>query len=299
MEAVLLRDNILRVGLVSFLTMVSSVAAADLPLTVEELITDKGKFKIDASLSYANNERQGVMAGEPVTIQTGETSFITLPTQFGESKQNIDVLVGTLGFRYGVSNEAEVYARSSYLYKSVRSGGLSEVEKNNENRLVDSWLGLNYQFSQDNDTPAFLGFVEGALYEKHQQSHSSGKSWKVGATIYRAIDPVVLSLTSSVQWNQERDDGGINFQPGNHASLRPSVAFAVNDRVTLTTGFQWMSRQADRYNNQPQGFRQTSTDVTLGLGYGVSKGNTLNLTFQANASGRGGSDLRLNWLYAF
>lgn len=299
MDAVLLRDNILRVGLVSFLAMMSPIAAADLPLTVEELITDKGKFKVDASLSYANNERQGVMAGEPVTIQTGETSFITLPTQFGESKQNIDVLVGTLGLRYGVSHKAEVFTRSSYLYRNIRSDGLSETENSNENRFVDSWLGLNYQFSQDNDTPAFLGFVEGALYEKHQQSHSSGKSWKVGSTIYRAIDPVVLSLTSSFQWNQKRNDGDINLQPGNHISLRPSVAFAVNDRVTLTTGFQWMSRQADRYNNEPKGFRRTSTDVTLGLGYGVSKGNTLNLTFQANASGRGSSDLRLNWLYAF
>lgn len=287
------------IGAVCCLMMLSSAASADLPLTVEELITDKGKFKVDTSLSYSNNERQGVMTGEPVTIQTGETSFITLPTQFGESKQNIDVLVGTLGFRYGVSHKAEVYTRSSYLYRNTRSDGLLETESSNKNRFVDSWLGLNYQFSQDNDTPAFLGFVEGALYEKHQQSHSSGKSWKVGATVYRAIDPVVLSLTSSFQWNQKRNDGDVNLQPGNHVSLRPSVAFAVNDRVTLTTGFQWMNRQADRYNNESQGFRRTRTDVTLGLGYGVSKGNTLNLTFQANASGKGGSDLRLNWLYAF
>lgn len=267
-----------RIGAVCCLMLLSSAASADLPLTVESLITDKGKFKVDTSLSYSNNERQGVMTGEPVTIQTGETSFITLPTQFGESKQNIDVLVGTLGFRYGVSHKAEVYTRSSYLYRNTRSDGLSETESSNKNRFVDSWLGLNYQFSQDNDTPAFLDFVEGALYEKHQKSHSSGKSWKVGATVYRAIDPVVLSLTSSFQWNQKRNDGDVNLQPGNHVSLRPSVAFAVNDRVTLTTGFQWMNRQADRYNNQSQGFRRTSTDVTLGLGYGVSKGNTLNLT---------------------
>ncbi len=81
--------------------------------------------------------------------------------------------------------------------------------------------------------------------------------------------------------------------------LTPSVAFAVNDRVTLTTGFQWMNRQADRYDDKPQGFRRTSTDVTLGLGYGVSKGNTLNFSFKANVSGQNGADLRLNWLYAF
>lgn len=192
-----------------------------------------------------------------------------------------------------------MYTRTSHLYRSIRSSDLSGTNRDNESRFVDAWAGLNYQFSQDDKTPALLGFIEGALYEKHQQSSASGKSWTLGMTTYRAIDPVVLSLTSSYQWNQQRDDGGVRFQPGNYLLLSPSVAFAVNDRVTLTTGFQWMNRQADRYDNQPQGFRQTSTDLTLGLGYGVSKGNTLNFSFKANASGQSRADLRLNWLYAF
>jgi len=69
--------------------------------------------------------------------------------------------------------------------------------------------------------------------------------------------------------------------------------------VTLSTGLQWTNRQADRVDGAEQGFRRTSTELLLGVGYGITKGNTLNFTFKANASGRNGADLRFNWLRTF
>lgn len=62
-----------------------SPALADLPLTVEDLITDKGKIKADLSFSYGNADRQGLATAEPITVQTGPTSFVTLPALIGES----------------------------------------------------------------------------------------------------------------------------------------------------------------------------------------------------------------------
>jgi hypothetical protein len=81
--------------------------------------------------------------------------------------------------------------------------------------------------------------------------------------------------------------------------LNPSVSFAVNDRVTLTTGVQWTRRTAERIDGQAQGFARTGTDLILGVGYGFDKGNTLNTSFKLNASGRGGAELRTNWFYTF
>lgn len=283
----------------SLLIVIATTASADLPLSVEGIITEEGSIKLDSSLSYSNSDHQRLMTGDPIVIQTGPSSFISLPTKISESKTNTEVVVTTLGLRYGLTPDAEIYTRASYLYRSTRFNDLAQMNSDNEKRFVDSWLGLNYQFLQDSATPALFGFIEGALYEKHQQSHSSGKSWTVGMTAFRAIDPVVLSLTTAFQWNQKRKDGDARFQPGSYYFLTPSVAFAVNDRVTLTTGFQWMSHQADYYDSTAQGFRRTSTDVTLGMGYGVAKGNTLNFSFKANVSGQSGADLRLNWLYAF
>jgi hypothetical protein len=287
------------VVLLAFVMAWPSIAHADLPLTVEDLTTDKGKVKLDVSMAYANSDRQGVSTGEPITVQTGATSFVTLPTLIGESRGNSDSLVGTLGLRYGLTGKAEIFARTSYLTSSSRSSDVSGTSSHSENRFADAWAGINYQFKKDNDTPAVLGFAEVALREKHEKSSSSFKSALVGITTYKAIDPVVFSLTTAYRFNQGRKDGEADYKPGNLFLLNPSIAFAVNDRVTLTTGMQWTNRQADKWVGQAQGFRRTSSDLLLGVGYGISKGSTLNLTFKSNVSGSSGADLRLNWLHTF
>jgi len=255
----------------SLLIAMPIVAHADLPLTVEDLITDKGKIKLDISLTYANGDRQGLATGDPITIQTGPTSFVTLPTAIGEIQGNSDTLVGTLGLRYGVTGKAELYIRGSYLYNSTRTNDLNGTRSNSDSRFTDAWVGLNYQFKQDDDTPALLGFFEAALREKHRQSSASFKSWMIGVTTYKAIDPIVFSLAGGYRVNQSRNDGDADYKPGNLLLLNPSVAFAVNDRVTLTTGLQWTNRWADSYEGQSQGFRRTSTNLLLGAGYGISK----------------------------
>lgn len=277
----------------------SSIVHADLPLNVEDLITEKGKLKLDLSLSYANSDQQGVSTAEPVTVQTGATSFITLPTLTGERKGNTDVLVNTVGLRYGLTAKAEVYGRASYLYRSTRSNDLSGTSSSSDSNFADAWAGINYQFKEDDDTPALLGFAEVALHEKNHESNSSFKSWMLGLTAYKAIDPVVISLTTGYRFSQSRKDGDVNYKPGNLMLLSPSVGFAVNERVTLTTGLQWTNTQASTYDGQAQSFRRTSTNLLLGAGYGVSKDSILNTTLSLNASGQSGADLRFNWLYTF
>lgn len=284
---------------VALLVLGAASAHADLPLTVEDLITDKGKVKLDVSLAYANSDRQGVSTGEPITVQTGATSFVTLPTLIGESRGNSDSLVGTLGLRYGLTGKAEIFARTSYLHSSSRSSDVSGTSNHSESRFADAWAGINYQFKKDDNTPALLGFAEIALREKHEESSSSFKSTLVGLTTYKAIDPVVFSLTTAYRFNQSRKDGETAYNPGNLLLLNPSIAFAVNDRVTLTTGMQWTNRQADTWDSKAQGFRRTSSDLLLGVGYGISNGSTINLTFKSNVSGSNGVDLRLNWLHTF
>lgn len=276
----------------------STLASAELPLTVEDLITDKGKIKLDLSVAYANSDRQGVSTGEPILIQTGTTSFVAVPSLVGESLTNSDLVVGTLGLRYGLTAKAEIFTRASYLYSSNRTSNVSGTGSSSDNRFADAWAGVNYQFKEADDTPALLGFGEVALHEKYESS-SSFKSYLFGLTTYKAIDPVVFVLTAAYRLNQSRKNGDRDYEPGNMFLLNPSVAFAVNDRVTLTTGVQWTNRQADKIDSQIQGLRRSSTDLLLGVGYGISKESTLNFTFQENASGSDGANLRLNWLHTF
>src|SRR6218665_3054382 len=97
---------------------------ADLPLTVENLITEKGKIKLDLSLSYAKADRQGVSTAAPIRVQVGPTSLVTLPTQIVEHVDKSDIAVAALGLRHGLTAKAEVYARLSGLGSPRGSSGL-------------------------------------------------------------------------------------------------------------------------------------------------------------------------------
>lgn len=274
-------------------------AWADLPLTVEDLITEQGRVRLDVSLTYANVDRQGVSTGEPIEVQTGPTSFVFVPTVIGESIGNTDTWVATLGLRYGLSARAEVYLRASGLSTRTRNIGVAGATSSSETRFADAWAGLNYRFIDEGETPGLLGFAEIALSEQHRQSRASFQSAMLGLTAYRAIDPIVFSLTAGYRFNQSRPDGPRDYRPGNLLLLHPSVGFAVNDRVTLSTGLQWTRRSADRIDGQRQGINRSASNLVLGVGYGIAKGNTLNASFKVNASGQSGAEFRLNWLYTF
>jgi hypothetical protein len=279
------------------LCVLSAPARADLPLTVEDLITDQGKLRLDLSATYANSERSGVSTGEPIVVQTGPTAFVALPALVGERLVNSDTLVGSLGLRYGLTAKTELYARASVLSNSQRASTVEGTSRSRDSRFADAWAGVNIQFKKDDDTPALLGFAEVALAERHRQRTAHFKSALLGVTTYQAIDPIVFSLTGAYRFNQTRRDGPQDYRPGNLLLLNPAVGFAVNDRVTLTTGVQWTRRQADRLDGQAQGMTRTATNLLLGVGYGIARGNTLNLTAKANVSGTSGAELRANWLY--
>lgn len=64
-----------------FASLVPLCARADLPLSLEDVMTDKGKLKLDASVTYINSESSRSELTAPVYIQTGAASFIPVPTE--------------------------------------------------------------------------------------------------------------------------------------------------------------------------------------------------------------------------
>ncbi|MDY7577390.1 hypothetical protein RGU70_03485 [Herbaspirillum sp. RTI4] len=274
-------------------------ALAEIPLHIEDLMTDKGQVTLDATFSYANRNQQGVAIGSPLIVQTAPTSFTAIPTRVGETRTDTDISVATLGLRYGLTKNTELYGRSSYLWNGSRSTHFSETSSNQSNYFSDIWLGLNYRFLKDGETPALLGFVEVAVVERLKENSSKAKSWMLGATSYSVIDPVVLSFTAAYRFNQERINDTQRYKPGNFLLLNPSLAFAVNDRITLTGGAQWLNRQPDRINGSSQSFRRTTTDLIFGVAYGLSDTTSLAFSVTTNASGSSGSSARINLLHAF
>lgn len=284
------------------LFLLPAAAFADMPLSIEDVLTDKGKFKLDAAVTYVNSESSRAELAAPVFIQTGTASFVPVPTEIQESSRNSDIVVGTLGLRYGLTGNTDLYGSGSYLWREERGFNAEhgESSKNRSKNLSDVSLGISHTFLKDDKNPALIGFVEGTLYEKSHGKASAGKSWLVGATTYKAIDPVVLSLTAAYRFNRSKTlSDGLKYQAGNYWLLNPSISFAANDRISLTGGIQWLAKQPDRTAGRKESVRTTSTYAHLGAGFGFSKATSLNASARFNISGQSSSEMKLGVQHTF
>lgn len=270
---------------------------ADRTLVLEDLLTDRGQVKVDLALSYSKEENRGVSAADPVTIQTGPTSFVTVPSAIEERSNASEAIVVSMGLRYGHSENTEFYARTNWLYGRQRNQDIVGYEQTNTKQFVDAWAGISHRFKDDTETPAVIGFAELAMWERNLYTASTLKSALLGLTVYKALDPVVLTLTGAYRINQSRTDGGHYYKPGNLFLLSPSIGFAANDQITLLTGLQWTTQQSDIRKGFPRGRSQNQLELVLGMGYGLTNNTIFNVTLRDNISGRSSAALRINLLH--
>ncbi|CWO13913.1 TPA: meta-pathway of phenol degradation family protein [Neisseria meningitidis] len=271
---------------------------ADLPLTIEDIMTDKGKWKLETSLTYLNSENNRAELAAPVYIQTGATSFIPIPTEIQENGSNTDMLAGTLGLRYGLTGNTDIYGSGSYLWHEERK--LDGNGKTRNKRMSDISAGISHTFLKDDKNPALIGFLESTVYEKSRNKASSGKSWLIGATTYKAIDPVVLSLTAAYRINGSKTlSSNTKYKAGNYWMLNPNISFAANDRISLTGGIQWLGKQPDRLDGKKESARNTSTYAHFGAGFGFTKTTALNASARFNVSGQSSSELKFGVQHTF
>ncbi|HHS2123297.1 TPA: meta-pathway of phenol degradation family protein [Neisseria meningitidis] len=271
---------------------------ADLPLTIEDIMTDKGKWKLETSLTYLNSENSRAELAAPVYIQTGATSFIPIPTEIQENGSNTDMLAGTLGLRYGLTGNTDIYGSGSYLWHEERK--LDGNGRTRNKRMSDISAGISHTFLKDDKNPALIGFLESTVYEKSRNKASSGKSWLIGATTYKAIDPVVLSLTAAYRINGSKTlSSNTKYKAGNYWMLNPNISFAANDRISLTGGIQWLGKQPDRLDGKKESARNTSTYAHFGAGFGFTKTTALNASARFNVSGQSSSELKFGVQHTF
>jgi len=272
---------------------------ADLPLTVEDLLTAERRWRVDLNLTYSNSDQENVDSRYGV-IPVGENQFVSIPLSVSSARQNMDILATTAGIRYGLTLDTELYGRLTGIAEYSRRISVDGSTRNTNTRPSDFWFGVNHRFSKDNKTPALLGFFELALAEnvdRKDQEFVFAKSTLVGLTTYRAIDPLVLSLSMGYSYSRTRDVGSNTENPGDFLFINPSVGFAVNNLVTLTTGGRWQARQRDEFNGKAWGIRTTSTNMEFSLGYAWSKKTTVQVSSRFNVSGRPNASTTLNIIY--
>ena len=268
-------------------------AHADLPLTVEDLLTAQNRWKVELGLNYVNSERTSAQSGQPIYIQTGPTSFLSIPTFAGAIRENTDTFVFTPGLRYGISGETELYTRSSWINSTARVTLGNDTQTQSTRQFADVWIGMNHRLIREDTSPALLGFAELALTENQNGNTHSAKSALLGFTTYRTSDPLVLALTTAYRLNRPYLANGVIYQNGNFLFINPSISFAVNPLATLSAGFNWRYQQPDRVNDASQGGLLTRTDFNLGLGYSYDARTILTTTLSGNLSGSGGAGISL------
>lgn len=266
-------------------------AHADLPLTIEDLLTAQNRWRLELGAVYANAERTSAQSGQPIQVQTSPTSFITIPTFVGAIRENSDTLILTPGLRYGLSGDTELYARSSWLSSTSRItlGTTSQTQSNSQ--FGDAWMGINHRFVREDDHPAWLGFAEIALAENQNNHTHAAKSALIGLTTYRTTDPLVLALTAAYRLNRPHTVNDSTYQGGDSLLINPSISFAANQVATLSAGFSWRRQQPENLNGIAQGAVLTRTDLNLGLGYSYDERTTLNALLRGNLSGGSSAEI--------
>lgn len=262
-------------------TLAAAPIRADLPLSVEDLFTAHHRFRLETGLEYSNQE-----LSEPITGSARAT----------------DVAVASLGLRYGLTRRLELFGRVYGYYSQTRTQnalGLETDASGDWNRVV---AGANFQFSADNRTPALLGFAAFDLVENPADPALAlryGNSASMGLTLYRSIDPLLLSAVVRFDYRADYQQGDVGIQPGHGLVISPQTAFAINHLVTLTGGLRWEWRQGVQVQGRQLTLDRTRTSVLLGLGYNWSEDITVSFDGEFAVTDNSGASMSLNVVYKF
>lgn len=286
---------------IGFLLVFSSLNTyADLPLTVEDLLTEKSQFRLEAGINYANSDRRDVNARFDL-VQAGAEGFVLLPVDVNSQRQNSDTFIFTFGTRYGITSKTELYNRIIATADNTRIQNESETQDISSTQWNDIVLGINHQFSEENATPALLIFAELTALENATTDRSDdvvyGNSGQIGFTTYRSIDPIVLSLTAGYRYVGSRSVNEESIDPGDLGFFKPSLGFAVNNEVTITGGVQFKYRDSDKVEGETVDIKTTQTDMDFGVGYAINEALTLNFSISSDITGDRGAQAGFNILY--
>ena len=274
---------------------VFQIAYADLPLTVENLISDKGKVTIEAGLTYGNNKISNAKTVGYIPVQISDTSFVNVPTVIRNEQVQNEYIIANIGAKYGVIQNLDVSLRTNFLYSSNRFLDVDATEKSKtDSDIADISVGANYQFLQDAKYPALVGFIETTVFEKSENKNSNFSNWTVGFTSYRSYDPMVLSLTAGYKYSLEREFDDINdYKPADLLFINPQFAFSANDRISLIAGLNFKYLSDQKFNNQIVSKKRNNLDYSFGLGYGVNDQSNLNLITTIRQDFDNSSEVRL------
>ena len=283
-------------GFVLPFLLLAANAHADLPLSLEGIAPTQNRLKIGASLTYYNSSSDIHSQGASTYLLTPQNTTIEIPGRLRNGRSNSDVLYTHLNLQYGLSANTEIYTGVGALWRQNRYSDDNARFTRNHNELSDIVLGVNQVVLCDGANPMLTATLETSALEKIRGKNVHARSWFAGISAYKAIDPVVFSLTTGYRFNFNIST---ERRPGNYWLIRPGVSFAANDRTSFNARLQWTGRQGDRIRGKKTNAFESSTHTTLGVGYAFSDRTSLSADVQWNLSGDTGANATLGFQHRF
>jgi hypothetical protein len=240
-------------------------ARAEPPLSIQQLMADSGRWQLVTALDYHS-------------VVGGPAGAVARSGQF------------TAALRYGLSSQLELNSR-------LRAGASDSRLAGTRKEFSSVAVGANWLLKPETDSPAVLIEGRAEIFSRVATREQTLPSAEVAVTVYRSVDPLVLSLSAAYGLRRPYGQNGHRVRPGSLWRVAPQVNFAVNHRVTLVGGLSFSGSEAARIDGTAVGTRRETVGWQAGLGYRLGPENTLFLSGDFAVDGTG-SGMSLQWFSA-
>jgi len=273
--------------------LVANPAWSQIPLSIEELQVDHGVVKLDFGVTVGQVS-QLVSELQWQVLDSGEQPVVYTKVV----PRSVHSSMSSLSIRWGVAPGLEVNTSIIAGRQSVPVG----VSGHSQSTHHIAQIGASYRLLSEGSWPALL--VE-ASWDVLARDQRFSKQWqqpgdfRLGATLWRSLEPVVLSLTAGYQKQGNNKLGGVTIDTGDSVYVSPRINFAVNHRVTLIGGIGLHLQAASYGADQLLANREHSSSVLLGAGLVPGPRSTLFIYSNMSLGSRSSANVSVNWRYDF
>ncbi|MEN9599393.1 MAG: hypothetical protein RL596_1712, partial [Bacteroidota bacterium] len=251
----------------------------DLSLRVDDILVSDGILRFTTAMTYtARNDTTTGFSFQ--TIDVPGHGLVLLPFSFSEVEFNEQVIVPSIGVRYGASSKLQFSATTSWIASQTKSFNSQNGSSEQSNsRFSGVSLGMSYLLREDNSLgPAVVLDYNISAIENNgsdKNSYSYGKTNQLGLTLYKVVDPAILTTNFGYNHSGSREISGTSYSSNTSLSFSPSISLALNDRITTSTGVSFQSISSLGVNNIEVAPARTNAQFNFGMGYSLDEGQNI------------------------
>lgn len=245
---------------------VSLEASAQSPITIEQLLAKPSTWQISSSFDYRS--------------AMSESSWLERQSSW------------LMGVRYGLSDRLELNARLQT--QQFSQSNADQQIREQSHRLS---VGSNWLINRESTIPALLLEARAVLGSSGSNGRRTLPGGQIAMTTYKSIDPLVLSLSTSLSFQRDYRIDAWDVKPGASWRIEPGVNFAVNPRVTLFGGAAFERRNATSMGSGLVVGATERLGIHGGMALSLAREHSMFVSVDLGTDRSGG--MTMQWFYEF